>query len=68
MMEVTVKRRKSGASKRVAVTIRLPAELVMQIDQACDLRQIPVSRNNWFMEAVVEKLERTNDRGTNGTK
>jgi hypothetical protein len=27
---------------------------------------VPVSRNNWLMEAVVEKLERMKDRGTNG--
>lgn len=61
-------RRKSGTSKRVAVTIRLPEEFVMQIDQARDLRQVPVSRNTWLLEAVVEKLKRKNVRGTNGTE
>jgi metal-responsive CopG/Arc/MetJ family transcriptional regulator len=65
-MGALVARRKESCSKRIAVTIRLPEELVAQIDLACDQRQIPTSRNNWLLEAAVEKLERRRARETNG--
>jgi metal-responsive CopG/Arc/MetJ family transcriptional regulator len=61
-----VTRRKSGTSERIAVTIRVPAELLARVDQACDARQVPMSRNNWILEAVVEKLERKEGRGGSG--
>ena len=58
--------RRKKESPRVSVTIRIPRELATQIDEALELRQIPISRNNWLLEAALEKLERTNTRGANG--
>jgi hypothetical protein len=60
--------RRRNSSRRVPVTIRLPAELVAQIDQDLEQRIVPVSRNNWLLEAAVEKLSRTNGGGRNGSK
>lgn len=60
--------RRRNSSPRVPVTIRLPAELVAQIDQDLEKRMVPVSRNNWLLEAAVEKLSRTNGGGRNGSK
>lgn len=60
-------RRKNGGP-RIPVTIRLPQGLVAQIDEVLEQRPVPISRNNWLLEAAVEKLERTNERGTNGTQ
>jgi hypothetical protein len=63
---VTQKRR--SASQRVPVTIRLPLEIVAQIDEELERRMVPVSRNNWLLEAAVEKLRRRNGGGRNGSK
>jgi hypothetical protein len=52
----------------VPVTIRLPAEVVAQIDNDLDHRIVPVSRNNWLLEAAVEKLKRTNGGGRDGSE
>jgi hypothetical protein len=54
------------ALQRVPVTIRLPQEIVAQIDDALERRDVPLSRNNWLLEAAVEKLKRNNGRGRNG--
>lgn len=56
------------ASTRVPVTVRLPEELVKQIDRALDQRDVPLSRNNWFFEAVIEKLRKGNSGDPHGTK
>jgi hypothetical protein len=73
--DVTMKSRASSASprkkqapSRVPVTIRLPEMVVRQIDQDLDHRDIPLSRNNWLLEAAIEKLKRSGLAGSNGTK
>ena len=53
---------------RVPVTIRLPENVVEQIDRDLGQRDIPLSRNNWFLEAVIEKLRRNAPGGANGAK
>ncbi len=60
--------RRKKESPRVSVTIRIPQELATQIDEALEQRPIPLSRNNWILEAALEKLERANNRGGNGTE
>ena len=55
--------------ERVAVTVRVPEALLRQIDRHIEAREVPVSRNNWLLEAAVEKLERQEQsrrRGRNG--
>jgi hypothetical protein len=58
-------RRKQSAT-RVPVTIRIPEEVVQEIDLELGRRAVPVSRNNWLLEAAIEKLRRTGSRGSNG--
>jgi hypothetical protein len=68
------RRENNGSSKRrqvltrVPVTIRLPENLVKQIDQELNRRDVPLSRNNWLLEAAIEKLRKASAGGSNGTK
>ena len=62
----TSKRR--PASARVPLTVRLPEDVVERINQQLDDRDIPLSRNNWFLEAAIEKLRRTEPEGSHGKK
>lgn len=64
-INVTSKKR---AGQRKPVTVRLSSELLDQIDAALEQRMVPISRNNWLLEAAIEKLERTTERGGHGTK
>jgi metal-responsive CopG/Arc/MetJ family transcriptional regulator len=57
-----------AATIRVAVTVRLPEDVVDKIDSELESRAIPMSRNNWLLEAAIEKLQRERRRGSNGTK
>ena len=64
----------NGSSKRrpmparVPVTVRLPEDVVEQINDELGEREIPLSRNNWFLEAAIEKLRRSKSGGPHGTK
>jgi hypothetical protein len=62
----TMKRRPVPA--RVPVTVRLPEDVIQRIDQQLDDRDIPLSRNNWFLEAAIEKLRRSGAEGSHGKK
>jgi hypothetical protein len=62
----SVKRR--PGSIRVPVTVRLPEDVIERINQQLDDRDIPVSRNNWFLEAAIEKLRRSDAEGSHGKK
>jgi hypothetical protein len=67
-------RKANGSSKRrpqlsrVALTVRLPEDVVERIDQQLDDRDVPLSRNNWFLEAAIEKLRRSDAEGSHGKK
>jgi len=41
----------------VPITVRLPADIVKRIDRDLEHRVVPVSRNNWLLEAAIEKLK-----------
>jgi hypothetical protein len=43
---------------RIPVMVRLPEDVVRRIDAELEGRDVPLSRNNWFLEAVIEKLRR----------
>jgi hypothetical protein len=64
----------NGASKRrpaaarVPLTVRLPEDVVERINQQLDDRDVPLSRNNWFLEAAIEKLRRSDAEGSHGKK
>jgi hypothetical protein len=60
-----VKKRKERMP-RVPVTIRLPADIVRKIDLDLEHRVVPVSRNNWLLEAAIEKLKGNGSGGSHG--
>jgi hypothetical protein len=60
-------RRKRPAT-RVPVTIRIPEEIIHEIDLDLERRPVPVSRNNWLLEAAIEKLRKGSQGGANGTE
>lgn len=60
--------RRKQAAPRVLVTIRIPEEVVQKIDLELEHRPVPLSRNNWLLEAALEKLMRTDSGGSNGAK
>lgn len=45
-------------SPRVPLTVRLPEDVIKRIDEELNQRDIPISRNNWFLEAAIEKLRK----------
>jgi hypothetical protein len=57
---------KIRASPRVPVMLRLPEDVVRRIDEELNGRDVPLSRNNWFLEAVIEKLRRNRSGEQNG--
>jgi hypothetical protein len=63
----TVKRRKERTT-RVPVTVRLPAYIVEKIDLDLERRVVPLSRNNWLLEAAIEKLKANSLGRTHGKK
>jgi hypothetical protein len=60
--------RRRATATRVPVTVRLPEDVVERIDQELGDRDIPLSRNNWLLEAAIEKLRRSATGGSHGAK
>lgn len=59
----------SNDKERVPVTVRIPERILKQIDESLGQKDVPVSRNHWIIEALVEKLKRTEaGNGSNGTR
>lgn len=52
------KENKEDSGERKTFSIRFPEELVDQIDETIDSQMVSQSRNQWLMEAAVEKLKR----------
>jgi hypothetical protein len=50
------------------VTVRLPEDVVKKIDEELEQREIPLSRNNWFLEAAIEKLRKNGMGDSHGTQ
>lgn len=54
---------------RVPVTIRIPGHILQDIDSCVGNEEVPVSRNHWIVDAVIEKLKRTkNGAGEDGAR
>ena len=49
----------NGEKERVPVTVRIPGHILEQIDASLGQEELPVSRNHWIVEALVEKLKGT---------
>lgn len=60
--------KKHPVSARIPLTVRLPEGVVKQIDEEIDQRDIPLSRNNWLLEAALEKLRKGASEGSHGTE
>jgi len=44
--------------KTIAVTLRVPDDLLAEVDTTAKKRRPRCSRNSWILEAIFEKLER----------
>ena len=59
----TGKRRKRGQGRpaqhgMTKVVIRVPEDLLERIEAAVEARPLPVPRQHWILEALLEKVER----------
>lgn len=55
--------------RRVPVTVRVPRRILEQIDTYLGQEELPVSRNRWIVEAMVEKLRKSEiGNGSNGSR
>jgi len=46
----------------------LPKAVIKKIDEVLDRRDVPLSRNNWLLEAAIEKLRKDQAGGSYGAK
>lgn len=42
---------------RVAINLRLPADLIPRIESALAVRSVKIPRHQWLLECIVERLE-----------
>jgi hypothetical protein len=60
--------KRKTAKIRVPVTVRLPENVVKKIDAELGGRDVPLSRNNWVLEAAIEKFRKSTSGNSNGAK
>jgi metal-responsive CopG/Arc/MetJ family transcriptional regulator len=59
----------NGDKDRVLVTVRIPGHILQKIDSRVDQEEVPVSRNHWIVEALMEKLKKNEaGNGSNGSQ
>jgi hypothetical protein len=46
------------ADKPTSVILRIPADVIAQIEKAVLARRLKIPRHTWLLEAVMEKLDR----------
>ncbi len=49
---------KGGGKKSQAMNLRIPMHLATVVDVLIHLRTVPISKNNWILEAIAEKIKR----------
>tara|TARA_B100000700_G_C14722517_1_gene704419 strand:+ start:307 stop:480 length:174 start_codon:yes stop_codon:yes gene_type:complete len=52
---------RNGDKSRVPVTIRIPEAILKEIDHKVEQEELPISRNHWIVEALVEKLKKNHN-------
>tara|TARA_R110002073_G_scaffold242813_1_gene405004 strand:- start:365 stop:538 length:174 start_codon:yes stop_codon:yes gene_type:complete len=52
---------RNGDKCRVPVTIRIPEAILKEIDDQVEQEELPISRNHWIVEALVEKLKKNHN-------
>lgn len=50
-------------NERVSITVRIPEHILKQIDASLVKKDVPISRNHWIVEALVEKLKKVTGEG-----
>jgi hypothetical protein len=60
--------KKRQAASRVPLTVRLPEDIIRRIDEDLGQRDVPLSRNNWLLEAAIEKLRKNASGESHGAK
>jgi hypothetical protein len=55
-------RRPKKKREEVGVALRLPLDLIDRVDVAVDDQRIPLSRHQWILEAICDKLDRYEKR------
>ncbi len=50
--------KKEGGKKSQAINLRIPMHLATVVDALIERRTVPISKNNWILEAIAEKIER----------
>ncbi len=59
----------NGEKDRVLVTVRIPGHILQKINSRVEQEEVPVSRNHWIVEALMEKLKKDEDgKGSNGSQ
>lgn len=56
----TVAGEKTITTGHQPVNLKIPLEMLNQVDTAVNKRRVPIYRVQWILEAIVEKLEREN--------
>jgi hypothetical protein len=51
------------AAKDVRFTLHIPGSLCQQLDQLRRQRQLKISRHQWVLEAILEKIHREGESG-----
>lgn len=52
---------RNGEKSRVPVTIRIPEAILKEIDELVEQEALPISRNHWIVEAIVDKLKKNHN-------
>lgn len=52
---------RNGDKSRVPVTIRIPEAILKEIDNKVEQEELPISRNHWIVEALMEKLKKNHN-------
>jgi hypothetical protein len=52
-----------AGGKTTSVILRIPGDVMNRIDEAVRGRRIKTPRHTWFLEAVMEKLDREDGEG-----
>ncbi len=56
----------SQVGKAASVILRIPTNIMAQVDQSVQARRIKTPRHTWLMEAIMEKLDREEEMGGKG--
>ena len=52
-----------GAPKDVRFTLHIPGSLCQDLDQLREARPLKISRHQWVLEAILEKMQRESGQG-----